>query len=60
MPSVFTLDGPSADKRKKKDGCRCVPNPRTKRAALFCPVGKDKSRSGWSFVKDEKGRCRKG
>jgi len=57
MPSVFTLSG-SGEPGKKRLGqegerCKCVENTRTKRGALLCFVGKDKSRSGWLF----KGKC---
>lgn len=56
MASILTLDG--ADRRELgADGerCKCVYNPRTKRRAKLCFVGKSKKyRTGWKFV----GVCR--
>lgn len=55
----MTLSGSGESGRRTlgADGekCKCVHNPRTKRGALLCFVGKSKkSRSGWIF----KGKCR--
>jgi len=60
MPSIMTLSGSSEKRTLGADGerCKCVRNPRTKRGALLCFVGKGngegKTRSGWAF----KGKCR--
>ncbi len=61
MPKVMTLAGASssglgADGEK----CKCVYNPRTKKSALLCFVGKGpKTRSGWQFRKGGSQRCRR-
>lgn len=40
--------------------CKCVYNPRTKRSAQLCFVGKSKkNRSGFAFVKGGASRCRR-
>lgn len=42
------------------DKCKCVYNPRTKRSAQLCFVGKSpKNRSGWQFQKGGSERCRR-
>lgn len=51
MKYTMTLSGTGlGDKAEKR--CKCVRNPRTKRGAKLCFVGKNKkNRSGWQFVK---------
>lgn len=40
--------------------CKCVYNPRTKRSARLCFVGKSaKNRSGWQFQKGGSQHCRR-
>jgi len=62
MAKVMTLGGLSerglgAD---DFDRCKCVYNPRTKRSALLCFVGKGKkTRSGWQFRKGAAQYCRR-
>lgn len=59
MAKVMTLAGaPSSGLgAETKEKCKCVWNPRTKKGALLCFVGKsNKTRSGWQF---RKGGCRK-
>lgn len=48
MAKIMTLAG--ADTGLGADRCKCVWNPRTKRGAKLCFVGKSaKTRSGWIF-----------
>jgi len=48
MPKIMTLAGPSLGATEGQ--CKCVYNPRTKRSAKLCFVGKSKrTRSGWMF-----------
>lgn len=61
MPKVMTLAGASSSSASglgaNGEKCKCVFNPRTKKGALLCFVGKGpKTRSGWQF---RKGGCRK-
>ena len=54
MKFAMTLQGSGLGSDSKR--CKCVYNPRTKRSAKLCFVGKSpKNRSGWQF---EKGDCR--
>lgn len=58
MPKIMTLSGstPGLGKSDSGERCKCVYNPRTKRSARLCFVGKSKkTRSGWIF----KGSCNK-
>ena len=57
MKFAMTLAGPSlGDETSSGRKCKCVYNPRTKRSAQLCFVGKSaKNRSGWQFVKGQ--RC---
>lgn len=57
MAKVMTLAGASSSGLGSNEKCKCVWNPRTKKGALLCFVGKGpKTRSGWQF---RKGGCRK-
>lgn len=54
MASILTLDGPSAPRRRDEPRvgfCKRVYNPRTKRHAELCYVGKGRSKTGWQFTK---------
>ncbi len=61
MAKLMTLSGTDtgglgADGEK----CKCVYNPRTKRHARLCFVGKSKkTRSGWQFQKGGSQFCRR-
>lgn len=50
MKYTMTLSGNGLGDDKRQ--CKCVRNPRTKKSAKLCFVGKSKkNRSGWQFVK---------
>lgn len=52
MAKVMTLAGSNELGAPSGDRCKCVYNPRTKRAVKHCFVGKSaKNRSGFAFVK---------
>lgn len=54
MAKIMTLSGPGLGATAGQ--CKCVYNPRTKRSAKLCFVGKGKrSRSGWMF---QPGECK--
>jgi hypothetical protein len=56
--SIMTLSG--APDLGRGDRCKCVYNPRTKRYARLCFVGKShRNRSGWVFQKGGNQLCRK-
>ncbi len=56
--TIMTLSG--ADLGESRGKCKCVYNPRTKRYARLCFVGKSKrNRSGWVFQKGGNQLCRK-
>lgn len=56
MKYTMTLQGGELGAGSEK--CKCVYNPRTKRGALLCFVGKSKkNRSGWQFRKGGSQRC---
>ena len=58
MAKIMTLAG--ADVGLGADRCKCVFNPRTKRWARLCFVGKSpKTRSGWQFQKGGSQLCSK-
>ena len=57
MAKIMTLDGASGP-LGAGERCKCVYNPRTKRHAQLCFVGKSsKHRSGWKFQKGGSQRC---
>jgi len=59
MAKIMTLSG-SSERSLGAPGekCKCVYNPRTKRSARLCFVGKSaKNRSGWQFVKGGSQHC---
>lgn len=60
MAKVMTLAGSEVGGLGATgERCKCVRNPRTKRSALLCFVGKSsKNRSGWQFVKGGGQRCK--
>lgn len=52
MSKIMTLSGAAELGRESGRQCKCVYNPRTKRHARLCFVGKSKrNRSGWQFQK---------
>jgi len=62
VASILTLDGPPAESRRdgrdardtpRVGDCKRVWNPRTKRHAELCYVGKARSRTGWQFTKSK-------
>ena len=56
MSKVMTLSGGGLG----ADRCKCVYNPRTKKGAQLCFVGKGpKSRSGWAFQKGGAQVCKR-
>lgn len=58
MARVMTLNG--AGDGLGAERCKCVYNPRTKKSALLCFVGKSKkTRSGWQFRKGGSQHCRR-
>lgn len=61
MAKIMTLQGASS--LGASDGgekCKCIFNPRTKRVARLCFVGKSaKNRSGYAFVKNAASLCRR-
>lgn len=52
MASAIVLDGPNGlGNSRRRHGCKCVYNRRTKRSTQLCPVPKTKKhRSGWAFT----------
>jgi hypothetical protein len=51
MAKIMSLGGAGLSE-SSGERCRCVRNPRTKRGAKLCFVGKSsRNRSGWQFVK---------
>lgn len=62
MAKVMTLAGTSERSLgvPSVGDCKCVYNPRTKRSARLCFVGKSKkNRSGWQFQKGGAQHCRR-
>ena len=61
MAKIMTLSGTAESSLgESKDKCKCIYNPRTKRVARLCFVGKSsKNRSGWAFVKNAAQLCRR-
>lgn len=60
MAKVMTLSGPDPRQLGAGDRCKCVYNPRTKKYARLCFVGKStKNRSGWQFQKGGSQLCSK-
>lgn len=57
--TIMTLaDAPGLGAEGKR--CKCVYNPRTKRSARLCFVGKSaKNRSGWQFTKGASQLCKR-
>jgi hypothetical protein len=60
MAKVMTLTGSDGGALGASRKCKCVYNPRTKRHAELCFVGKSsKNRSGWKFQKGGAQRCKR-
>jgi len=60
MAKIMTLAGAPEGKAPTVGDCKCVYNPRTKRSARLCFVGKsEKNRSGWQFQKGGSQHCRR-
>jgi len=60
MAKIMTLSGSSGALRAPANDCKCIYNPRTKRFARLCFVGKGpKSRSGYAFVKGAADFCKR-
>jgi hypothetical protein len=58
--NIMTLAGVRDGLGATSDKCKCVFNPRTKRWARLCFVGKStKTRSGWQFQKGGSQFCKK-
>ncbi len=59
MAKVMTL-GAAAPPTARVGDCKCTYNPRTKKAARLCFIGKsNKNRSGWAFQKGGAQACKR-